>query len=206
MRMLSHTAIPTMGPFSGCRFSTQHEKVNFVNQWFSIPCLRIVSLSFAFLTVAKHWAGVFTKLSVILHLLLSSSHCTRSNITISSGSVIVTGKVGLLLFQLCITPYFQTWCLTCHPTLHSFHFCTINPLEQLPHIFTATEIQCHKQILPSHLLFQLLCEPVQLQRSQQNSLQEPSRDLSPQWKPSCPLLVALFLSRRNTPICSVTSF
>lgn len=56
-------------------------------------------------------------------LLSSTSSChPHSAITTSSGPLIVAEKVGLLLSQVCITPYYQTGCLTCHPTLQKFHF------------------------------------------------------------------------------------
>lgn len=84
--MLSHTAIPNTGLLQSgdwehsmkkrtyCGFIRWH---NCGSEWFSIPCLIIVNLPFAFLTVAKHWAGVFIKLTVILRMLMSYLHHTR---------------------------------------------------------------------------------------------------------------------------------
>lgn len=94
-----------------------------MNLWFSIPCLGIVNLSFELVTVAKHWAGVFTKLlSSICSCHPHAALTVTWVITTSSGPFIVTQKVGLLLSQVCITPQSQAGCLTCHPTLQKFHF------------------------------------------------------------------------------------
>ena len=43
---------------------------------FSVPSLIIVNLPFAVLMVARHWAGVFIELSVLLHMLVSYLHRT----------------------------------------------------------------------------------------------------------------------------------
>lgn len=188
----------------------EHEKVdtewiykmekNFVNLRFSIPCLRIVNLSFAFLRVAKHWAGVFTKLSVILHMLLSSPHCTHSNLSDHNQlrALCCSWGDGIAPFPGVhhssfpdMLPHLPSNPAVSHSILH-------NPLEQLPHIFTATEILCHQQVLPPHLLFQRVCEPVKLQRSQNDSLQEPSHDLF-----LC--LLPCFHPGENFPICPVTT-
>lgn len=88
---VSHTTVLVTGHFTGWRLRTWHERVEVLCAckmaqqcefvWFSIPCLIIVNQQFAFLTVAKHWAGVFIKLSVILHTLMSYLQRTHMHLS-----------------------------------------------------------------------------------------------------------------------------
>lgn len=187
-----------------------------MNLWFSIPCLGIVNLSFDLVTVAKHWAGVFTKLlSSICSCHPHAALTVTWVITTSSGPFIVTQKVGLLLSQVCITPQSQAGCLTCHPTLQKFHFaqsigapasylyCRGNSVS--PTVESLQPTPKPNRFYPLTSSFRWFVSLLSCKGPSVTLCRSPLMT-SPHWKPSCPLLLALFLSRRKFPRLSCDNF